>query len=108
MGRKYRLFVSLFFISLFPISCGRGGSPGENIAVVNDTPISLSEFQKEVSILSKRNPAFKATPQTLEEQLNTIIDKKLRRQETRSPGLAEDVRSPQLPATSWEQTLIKE
>jgi len=108
MGRKYRLFVSLFFISLFPISCGRGGSPGENIAVVNDTPISLSEFQKEVSILSKRNPAFKATPQTLEEQLNTIIDKKLLLQEAMKKGVAEDERFVQTIKSFWEQTLIKE
>src|SRR3972149_4934036 len=101
--------IFLFCLFLLAVtSCERGGSPGENIAVVNDTPISLSEFQKEVSILSKRNPAFKATPQTLEEQLNTIIDKKLLLQEARSLGLAEDERFIETIKTFWEQTLIKE
>ena len=107
--KKNHCILFLFCLFLPAVtSCEKGGSQRENIAVVNDTPISLSEFQKEVSILSKRNPAFKATPQTLEEQLNTIIDKKLLLQEARSLGLAEDERFIETIKTFWEQTLIKE
>ena len=107
--KKNHCILFLFCLFLPAVaSCERGGAQRENIAVVNDTPISLSEFQKEVAILSKRNPAFKATPQTLEEQLNTIIDKKLLLQEARSLGLAEDERFIETIKTFWEQTLIKE
>src|SRR3989304_4830450 len=107
--KKNHCILFLFCLLLPAVtSCERGGSPRANIAVVNDTPISLSEFQKEVPILTKRNPAFKATPQTLEEQLNTIIDKKLLLQEARSLGLAEDERFIETIKSFWEQTLIKE
>lgn len=107
--KKNHCILFLFCLFLPAVtSCEKGGAQRENIAVVNDTPISLSEFQKEVSILSKRNPAFKATPQTLEEQLNTIIDKKLLLQEARSLGLAEDERFIETIKSFWEQTLIKE
>lgn len=99
---------SFFLLLLFITACERNKPHGENIASVNDVPIPLLEFQKEVSVLSKRSSAFKITPQTLEEQLNIIIDKKLLLQEARRKGLTEDPRFVQTIKTFWEQTLIKE
>ncbi|MBI5048574.1 MAG: SurA N-terminal domain-containing protein [Deltaproteobacteria bacterium] len=100
----YMLFLSLSFIT----ACGKDGSHKEKIASVNDTTISLEEFQKEVSILSRRNPTLKITPNALEEHLNAVIDKKLLLQEARKQGLTENPRFAETIKTFWEQTLIKE
>lgn len=108
MNKNFFVFSILFLLPLFIIGCGKGKGQRENIASVNDTPISLAEFQKEVSILSKRNPAFKITPQALEEQLITIIDKKILLQEAMKKGITEDERFVETIKTFWEQTLIRE
>lgn len=104
---KYLNAFSIFLISII-IACGKSTSQQENIASVNDSPISVKEFQKEVSILTKRNPAFKVTPQALEEQLGTLIDKKLLLQEAMKKGLPEDPHFAETIKTFWEQTLIRE
>ena len=99
----------LSILFLLPIAaCEKNKLQGENIASVNDVGISLTEFQKDISILSKRNPAVKITPHTLEEQLNTVIDKKLLLQEAMKKGLTEDPRFAETIKTFWEQTLIRE
>lgn len=98
-----------FILFLLPIAaCEKNKPQGENIASVNGAPISAAEFQKEVSLCSKRDPAFKITPQMLEEQLNTVIDKKLLIQEAMKKGLAEDPQFAETIKTFWEQTLIRE
>lgn len=109
MNKKYLIFANIFFFLLFlAIACERNGKKQEVIASVNDSNIYLIEFQKEISILSKRNPAFKITPQIVEEQLNTAIDKKLMLQEAMEKGLIEDQRFVETIKTFWEQTLIRE
>lgn len=103
-------FIPLFFLllSISIVACGKDKPHQETIASVNDAPITVAEFQRELSLLSKRDPAFKITRQTLEEQLNTIIDKKLLLQEAMRRGLSEDPHFVDTIRTFWEQTLIKE
>lgn len=99
---------SILFLLLFIPACEKNKPHEENIASVNGAPIPVAEFQKEVSLRSKREPAFKITSQILEEQLNTIIDKKLLIQEAMKRGLAEDPQFAETIKTFWEQTLIRE
>lgn len=99
---------SILFLLLFITACERNRPHKENIASVNDAPITLAEFQKEVSLRAKRDPAYKITPQILEEQLNTVIDKKLLIQEAMEKGLSEDPQFAETIKTFWEQTLIRE
>lgn len=102
------LFTAAGFLLFLSINACERNKPQQAIASVNDAPISLVEFQKELSMLSKTNPAYKITPQTLEEQLNTIIDKTLLLQEARKKGLTQDPQFAEIIKTFWEQTLIKE
>ena len=108
MQPKPFIFSIIFLILLLVSACEKNKPHEENIASVNGAPISAAEFQKEVSIRSKREPAFKITPQMLKEQLNTVIDKKLLIQEAMKKGLAEDPQFAETIKTFWEQTLIRE
>lgn len=100
--------ILLFILILFITACGGDKQKVEAIATVNDTPILLKDFQKEISIQSKRNPSFKITPQTLENHLDTTIDKKLMIQEAMKMGLSEREQFVETIKTFWEQTLIRE
>ncbi|MBI3582871.1 MAG: SurA N-terminal domain-containing protein [Nitrospinae bacterium] len=106
MKLNSRVFI-LFFI-LFITSCGKDKQKLEAIATVNDAPILLKEFQKEISIQSRRNPSFKITSQTLENHLDTTIEKKLMIQEAMKMGLSEREQFVETIKTFWEQTLIRE
>lgn len=108
MQPKPYIFSIAFLLLLLVSACETSKPREENIASVNDAPIPVSEFQKEVSLISKRDPSFKITKQRLEEQLNTIIDKKLLIQEAMKRGLAEDPEFAETIKTFWEQTLIRE
>lgn len=103
----YRVSI-IFILALFITSCGGDKQKTEAIAMVNDAPVLLKEFQKEISIQSKKNPAFKITSKTLQEQLDIMIDKKLMLQEAMKMGLAENERFVDTIKTFWEQTLIRE
>lgn len=108
MNRNYHtLFILFLLLPFFFTACGRSSQHQEAVASVNDAPVFLEEFQKEISLLSKRDPDFKITPQTLEGQLSTIIDKKLLLQEARNKGLTEDERFIETIKAFWEQTLIR-
>lgn len=100
--------ILLFILILFITACGGDKQKIEAIATVNDAPIPLKEFQKEISIQSRRNPSFKITSQTLENHLDTTIDKKLMIQEAMKMGLSEREQFVETIKTFWEQTLIRE
>lgn len=104
---KY-LYALFIFSLLLIVSCSNSKTQQENIACVNSSQISVEDFQKEVSTLSRRDPTFKVTQQALEEQLSTIIDKKLLLQEAMKKGITESPQFVETIKTFWEQTLIKE
>lgn len=105
---KLNSMVFILFFILFITACGGDKQKLEAIATVNNAPILLKDFQKEISIQSKRNPSFKITPQTLENHLDTTIDKKLMIQEAMKMGLSEREQFVETIKTFWEQTLIRE
>lgn len=101
--------IILMAASIALVSCGPGEKDkGETVATVNGSPIALKEFQKEVSIAAKRDPNLKLTPEALEHQLHTVIDKKLMIQEALKKGLSQDEKFLDTIKEFWEQTLIRE
>lgn len=109
MLKKYHLLFIALLPTLFFYACEKNKPQKEvPVASVNDAPISLPEFRKEVSVLSKRDPSLKITEQTLMEEINTLIDRKILLQEAMKQGLAEDPRFVETIKIFWEQTLIRE
>lgn len=100
----YFIFLSVLLIA----ACKDKKQEQKVIATVNDTPITLAEFEKEIASYSKRQPMLKMTPEAIEDHLTTIIEKKLMIREAMKKGLAEDERFIDTIKTFWEQTLIRE
>lgn len=114
--RKEKYFL-LTFRKIFPVflilimlvsACGSGKNKEQAVASVNRSPILLKEFQKELAVNSRRDPAIKLNSRVIEEQLELMIDKKLMIQEATRMGLAEDERFIETIRTFWEQTLIRD
>lgn len=112
MIQKNQIKSCLLCLFLIPIllltACEGKKQDKEAIATVNSTPILLEDFQKEVSLYSKRQPSFKITSQAVEDYLKTMIEKQLMIQEATKLGLAEDKRFAEIIKAFWEQTLIRE
>jgi len=107
------LFTSLFlctiFLTFFFAGCSRKSNEREPvIATVNKELISLRDFQEDIAIRSKQNPSYQITPQTVKEQLDTAIDRKLMIQEAMKMGLTNNEDFVRTIQTFWEQTLIRE
>lgn len=101
--------LHVFFAAALLLASCKGKEPEQKaVATVNDSPISLVELQKEVSLYSKLQPASRITSQSLEEHLKTMIEKKIMIQEAMKKGLAEDERFVETITKFWEQTLIRE
>ncbi|PKL50031.1 MAG: hypothetical protein CVV37_07390 [Nitrospira bacterium HGW-Nitrospira-1] len=108
-GRFIGIGILLIFLSVLLVSACQNKKQEEKvIATVNDTPITLAEFEKEMASYSKRQPTFKMTPRETEEVLETIIEKKLMIKEAMEKGLAEDERFRDTIKIFWEQTLIRD
>lgn len=108
MERKKTFLIILCIIPFIAFSCSRNEPLPEEIARVNDVPILLKDFQREVSLASRRDPTLKITPASLEELLDTMIDKRLLIQEAVNRGISEDERFIETIKAYWEQTLIRE
>ncbi|MCC6544531.1 MAG: SurA N-terminal domain-containing protein [Nitrospirae bacterium] len=107
--KSYQDFLIILSVLLIPVltSCGQKQHKDE-VAVVNGSPVSLQEFQRELAIYANRNPDFKLNAKSVEEHLNMVIDKQLMIQEAMKMGLAEDKRFLETIKSFWEQTLIRE
>lgn len=89
-------------------SCGRDALKEKEIATVNDAPVLLKDFKREVSLAKMRDPSLKINPQTLEDQLETLLEKKLMVQYAIKKGLSEDEHFLDTIKTFWEQTLVRQ
>jgi len=88
---------------------GRAGRQKEKvIATINGEAVYVSDFNRALALSFKRDPMFRVTPQTLEKQVNMLIDKRLLIQEAREEGLDETERFVNTIKTFWEQTLIRD
>ncbi len=107
--RALYVILLILLVHVF-ISCGEVKQRQDKgaVATVNGAVVSLPEFQKELAIYANRNPDFKLTAASVEEQLNMFIDKQLMIQEAMKMGLAEDERFLETIKRFWEQTLIRE
>lgn len=103
------LFLSALFLTFFFAGCSRDNVEKEQvIATVNKELISLRDFQEDIAIRSRQNPSYKITPQSVNEQLDTSIDRKLMIQEAMKMGLTNNEDFVRTIQTFWEQTLIRE
>ncbi len=82
------IVLLLLFLAL-NLGCSKSTTDDDkSVAVVNEDPITLRNFQKEIALRSKQNPAYEITPNAIEDQLDTIIDRRLMIQEAMRMGLA--------------------
>jgi hypothetical protein len=100
--------IAIAVIALFVFSCsGKPGREGKVLARVNDAPILLSEFQKEVAIASERDPMLAVSGRELEDMLDGMIERRLMIEEAQKKGLSKDERFLETIKAYWEQTLIR-
>lgn len=99
----------LFLCISFLYGCNREAPVENNVVVtVNHEPIKLEDFQAEMALRSKQNPAYKITSEAISEQMDTVIDRRLMIQEGMRMGLAENRDFVRTIQSFWEQTLIRE
>ncbi len=104
-NRAITAILVLFALSL--PSCSR--SSKENaVGTVNDRPILVKDFKKEIALVSRGDPSIMGNPKALEEQLGRIIDRRLMIQEAAQRGMTQDERFVETIKIFWEQTLIRQ
>jgi len=109
MNKQLTITIPLLALFLLIFSaCGKESEQQRKVALVNGAPIFLKNYKEEIALISRSNPAFKVTRESLEEQLNTVIDKKLMIQEAVRLGLSDDDQFLKTIKRFWEQTLIRE
>ena len=110
-----KIFSSVYLlIALLPLSgffspqaAAKTSGNDKIVAVVNGDPIYEKELNSIISRRSSQDPSFKVTPETLREQLDLMIDKRLMIQEAMKRKLAEEDQFVFSIKNYWEQTLIK-
>ena len=99
----------LIMVIAFIHGCSKGkGGEGEVVATINKEPLKLEDFQREMALRSKQDPSYKITPQAIDEQMDTIIDRRLMVQEAMKMGLTSNKDFVRTIQNFWEQTLIRE
>lgn len=105
---KTRFLIPFILVIFIFGGCAKSRPSGKIVAAVNGEPIYLKDFKQELALRVKQNPAFKISPNTLNEMLDIIIDKKLIIQEAAKRKLAEEERFVDTIRAFWEQTLIRD
>lgn len=77
------------------------------IASVNGDPITAKDLKRELALRFKQNPSFKVTPETLHDELDIMIDRKLLIQEAMRRKITEEENFAAAIRTFWEQTLVR-
>ncbi len=103
------LVILIVLSSLFFTGCSKeNNDTGKVIATVNKEKISLNQFERELALRSKQNPNFKVTSQSIQQQLDSVIDRRLMVQEAMAMGLTKNADFVRTIQIFWEQTLIRE
>ncbi len=110
ISRLFPVFLpAIILLSLFSVSCSNQSTgSGKIVATVNNDPIKLNDFQREIALRSRQDPSYKVTDQSIDEQLDMIIDRRLMIQEATKMGLVNNEDFVRTIQTFWEQTLIRE
>lgn len=77
--------VPLILVIFLILGCGKtkpvSTAPADKvIATVNGEPIYLKDFKLALALRIKDDPSFKVTPNTLNEQIDTLVVERLRLQ----------------------------
>ncbi|MBI5887873.1 MAG: peptidyl-prolyl cis-trans isomerase [Deltaproteobacteria bacterium] len=99
--------TALLFFTISLSSCGPS-SKEKSVGSVNDRPILMKDFKKEIALISRRDPTFRGNPKALEDQLGRIIDRRLMIQEAVERGMTQDENFIETIKVFWEQTLIRQ
>lgn len=99
--------VALVLFTLGLSACGPS-SKEKSVGSVNDRPILMKDFKKEIALISRRDPTFRGNPKALEDQLGRIIDRRLMIQEAAERGMTQDENFIETIKVFWEQTLIRQ
>ncbi len=101
-------FHLVLLCAVLVLSCQQEPKDTAVVATVNGNPIYLTDLQKDVRLHDRRYDTTTTTPQTLEDQLKTMIDRKLMLEQAqklkldRTDSFEETIRSYR------EQTLIRD
>jgi hypothetical protein len=89
--------------------CGskKDGGAKKAIAIVNGEKVYDRDLTRAIELYSKSNPFFKVTPHIVDDQLNTVIDRKLLIQEAKKKKLDRDEKFLDTIKSFWAETLIK-
>ncbi len=110
MKKVFLVFPAIFILGLAASFSGCDAKPSakaDAVAVVNGTAIDKQEFEKELTLRAAQDPSFKMTPETLADQLDMMINRKLLIEEAIHRKLSEDDRFKTSIRIFWEQTLIR-
>jgi len=111
MRNRQSLFFCIGIAALLALVAGCSNvksDQGKVLATVNGDPVMTSDLKRAVALKRKSYPVFNITPQTLRDEINSIIDKKLLIQEAQKRSLHESQRFADTIKIFWEQTLIRD
>jgi hypothetical protein len=107
--RIYSILLCLAALPLLFAGCGKSRQDEDKVmATINSEPILVDDLKRDLALKFKSDPLFRITPQTLDNQLNVMIDKRLLIQEAKRQDLDRTDRFMNTIKTFWEQTLIRD
>jgi hypothetical protein len=77
------------------------------IALVNGEAVTAHELRRELALRSKKDPSFRITPDSIREQAEVLVNRRILIQEATERRLHEDERFTATIRTFWEQTLVR-
>lgn len=90
------------------VACAQKPKDKKIVATVNDSDIPLTELQESISCSLRQFSAAEPDSHAVEDQLETMIERKLMIQEAMRRKLSESERFQRSIKDHWEQTLIRE
>jgi hypothetical protein len=105
---KTTALIPFFIYLIFLSACANPDKAKEVVAYVNKEPIYLSELKREISRRAKSDPSVKITPETKNELLQSLIERRLIVQAAMKIGLARQEKFVNTIKAFWEQTLIRD
>lgn len=101
----------MFYILLLALTltgCSSSKPSSAAIAVVNGEEITSADLKRELVFRKRVDPSFQVTPETLSDQIDVMVHRRLLIQEAMRRRLAERETFVNTLRNFWEQTLIKE
>ncbi|MFA5145926.1 MAG: SurA N-terminal domain-containing protein [Candidatus Omnitrophota bacterium] len=107
--RSNTIFI-IIAIAVLLQGCGTSGRPAneEVVARVNKDTVTKTDLMRDLALRARFDPDFKISPDTEQEQLESMIEKKLIIQYAMEKGLARDERFVNSIRLIWEHALIKD